>query len=228
MLDTKQAIPTTEDHDLAEPDLTMEMAISPKRRRVEGFHGQREAMDSFPPAQPAYKAPQTPASRQPNAVPRFTHAPSSIASTLNEAATQHRPPFLRLSAAPSEPSEPLPEAFSPHRRGHKFVPGGMAATLQQWVIKTGQSTRGPAYLRRDDYAMKVRVEQVEGDGPYLVQAKTSDGEGVWVLLAGSAISQGRREPDVTAGSVVGVRAPTWAVQVEGKEWTVGVVWKVLS
>ncbi|KAK0855977.1 hypothetical protein LTS02_010839 [Friedmanniomyces endolithicus] len=175
-----------------------------------------------------FELPRTPASHFRSTVPRFSHPSGSIASTAEVQAVQHRPSFLRSSVAPSEPSEPLPEAFSPHRRGQKFVPGGMAATMQQWVIETGQaavqSRRGHAYLRGEDYVFKAIVEVVEGDGPYLVRATTGNGEVAYVMLAAG---NGERAASVVIGSIVGLRAPTWAVECEGRVWRVGVDWKVL-
>lgn len=103
----------------------------------------------------------------------------------------------------------------------------MAATVQQWVLETGQaavqSRRGQGYLRGDAFAVKVKVEEVNGDGPYFVKAKTVDGELVKVMLVQSAAEATPRE-----GSVIGIRAPTWDVAIEGKEWKVGIDWKVLS
>lgn len=101
----------------------------------------------------------------------------------------------------------------------------MAAMVQQWVLETGQtavqSRRGHSYLRGDDFVLKAKVEEVRGSGPYLTRAKTAEGDEVALLL-----TQGTTEP--REGSVVGIKAPTWDVQLEGKTWKVGVDWKTLS
>ncbi|TKA55074.1 hypothetical protein B0A55_13162, partial [Friedmanniomyces simplex] len=223
-----EALPTTEAREYGERGLASDLPFSPKRRRVDDQADEPEVDAVASPARTTFKPPQTPASHSRSTVPRFTHPPGSIASATEEQVTQHRPPFLRPSVVPPEPGEPLPEAFSPHRRGQKFVPGGMAATVQQWVIETGQaavqSRRGQAYLRGEDYVIKAKAEDVQGDGPYLVRGMTGDGETVHVLLAAG---HGDRAAAVVAGSVVGLRAPTWEVESEGTVWKVGVDWRVL-
>ncbi|KAK0338351.1 hypothetical protein LTR91_005445 [Friedmanniomyces endolithicus] len=230
MLDTEEAgaVLTTEGHGIGNHDLASSLPFSPKRRRLNDQAGTNVVEALISPGQTTFELPRTPASHFRSTVPRFSHPSGSIASTAEVQAVQHRPSFLRSSVAPSEPSEPLPEAFSPHRRGQKFVPGGMAATMQQWVIETGQaavqSRRGHAYLRGEDYVFKAIVEVVEGDGPYLVRATTGNGEVAYVMLAAG---NGERAASVVIGSIVGLRAPTWAVECEGRVWRVGVDWKVL-
>lgn len=184
---------------------TTELPYSPKRRRI----------DADPTRQPdddngTFKPPPDPSTLRARFAP-----PSSRAHTP---VTDTRPTFLRPSTETStEP--PLPEAFSPHRRGQKFVPGGMAATVQQWVVETGQaSRRGRGW---EEFAVKVRVDAVVGgEGPcWLVRGKSSVGEDVSLILAGGG--------GVEAGVIVGVRAPTWEVEVEGRRWRVAVDWRVL-
>ncbi|KAK0275165.1 hypothetical protein LTR35_011213 [Friedmanniomyces endolithicus] len=230
MLDNEEAgaVLTTEGHGGGNHDLASSLPFSPKRRKLHGQVEENGHDAGLTPDQTTFELPQTPASHLRSTVPRFSHPSASIPSTAERQTVPHRPSFLRSSVAPPEPSEPLPEAFSPHRRGQKFVPGGMAATMQQWVVETGQaavqSRRGHAYLRGEDYVFKVKVEIVEGDGPYLVRATTGDGEVVHVMLAAG---HGDRAASVVVGSVVGLRAPTWAVECEGSVWKVGVDWKML-
>ena len=232
MLDDDQThvLPTTED-DAAEPAIysawSKDLALSPKRRRL-------DFGDTFqPPGGPAFKQPQTPASQRPRQTPHFTRFEdqSSQVSTSTESATTRRPVFLRASVAPQEPSGPVPEVFSPHRRGQKFVPGGMAATAQQWVIETGQtavqSRKGQGYLRGDDYVMRVKIDELNGDGPFTVRASLSSGDAVNMLLAGGA-NVSNDGMNARVGGIVGIRAPTWDLELDGRRWTVGVDWKLIS
>ena len=46
---------------------------------------------------------------------------------------------------------------------------------------------------------------------------------MWVL-AGT----GRGEAEVRVGCAVGVREPTWEIDIGGESWRVGVEWKVLA
>lgn len=106
----------------------------------------------------------------------------------------------------------------------------MAATAQQWVIETGQaavqSRRGQAYLRGEEVVMRVKVEDVEGDGPFMACARTANGEAMHVLLTRNASTSSSRVTRVKNGDVIGIRAPTWEVQIDGRSWTVGVDWAV--
>lgn len=209
---------------------TNDLALSPKRRRLQ--HG--EAFSSQ--EQSALEEEQLAVSHlSANETPRFTHSfaqPTQSSITVEGMGTQgmstQRPAFIRPPAQLQEPSEPLPEAFSPHRRGQKFVTGGMAATVQQWVLETGQaavqSRKGQGYWRGDDYVMRVKIEEeVEGNGPFTVRAKLSNGDPIDLLLAG-----GKDASRIHPGSVVGIRVPTWKLDIGESSWTVGVDWTVLS
>lgn len=95
-------------------------------------------------------------------------------STAPGAASSHRPQFILpvSSPSPTKAATPLPETFSPSRKNGKYIPGGLASTLQSWVMETaetGYSTRtsgagGTVWGRdRDDgVKMRVRVTRVSG------------------------------------------------------------------
>ena len=232
MLDSEQvtAVPTTEQYtedDSAKQQWTNDVAFSPKRRRLD------DDTTLVSPARPTFKHPSVPASAVHKPTPHFMHTQqhSTQASTYTTAAPSHRPAFLRPSAEPDEQNEPLPETFSPHKRGQKFEPGGMAATVQQWVIETGhaavQSRKGQGYLKGEDYVTRVKVENFAGDGPFTVRARLANGGRVDVLLAGHRLPNSAQIQEVSEGCVVGIRAPTWEMELDGTVWTVGVDWRVL-
>jgi hypothetical protein len=208
---------------------TNDLTLSPKRRRLDSA----EANSSSLPR--AFEAVSSIESHRPaNETFRFTHSsahptPSAVPA---DAGGTHRPAFIRPSVQPQEPSEPLSDAFSPHRRGPRFVPGGMAATLQQWVLETGQaaiqSRKGKGYLRGEDYVMRVKVDQVRGDGPFTLHAKLSSGDLVSILLVGGNRAGSGRLNEIHPSSVIGIRAPTWEVEFSGRMYTVGVDWRTLS
>ena len=52
-------------------------------------------------------------------------------------------------------------------------------------------------------------------------------EGLRVLLAGQGGARGSGGVKVKVGDVVGIRAPTWDIEVGGEKWVVGVDWAVL-
>ncbi|KAK4503905.1 hypothetical protein PRZ48_004820 [Zasmidium cellare] len=227
-----QAVPTTEDRSQDIQQWANELPYSPKRRRLDDFEaGQQQNAFANVQTKPVFKHPTTPASHMTTGPHTFSRA-GSVASTVGTdagIAAIRRPQFLRSSVAPSEQFEPLPEAFSPHRRGEKFVPGGLAATMQQWVIETGQaaahSRKGQGYLKGEDYVLRARVVSIHGKGPILVQARHLDGGDVRLMLMVDLKKDAII--DVPAGAMVGVRAPTWDIELEGVSWTVGVDWKVL-
>ena len=233
MLDSENAavLPTTEQHtetDVAEQQWMNDVAFSPKRRRLD------DDTIVLSPARPTFKHPSVPASALHRSTPHFVHTQqqSTQTSTYSDAAPLHRPAFLRPSVEPQEQNEPLPETFSPHKRGQKFEPGGMAATVQQWVIETGQaavqSRKGQGYLRGEDYVTRVKVERLAGEGPFTVHARLANGEAVHILLAGRRLPNAAQPQQVTEGCVVGIRAPTWEMELNGRVWTVGVDWRVIS
>lgn len=230
MLDHEQAqaLPTTELDWLEQADSrpwTNDLALSPKRRRLDN----QETRSSI--ANSAFKHPQIPASYVERQTPHFI--PTSTPSVAGEQEHHARPAFLRPSAPPQEvPSEPLPEVFSPHKCRQRFVPGGMAATVQQWVLEVGQaaaqSRRGKGYLKGEDYVLRVKVEDVEGDGPFMMRGVEATGEVVEIMLASNGRGPRGGGPDeVAVGRVVGVRAPVWEVDTDGKTCRVGVDWRVL-
>lgn len=60
----------------------------------------------------------------------------------------------------------------------------------------------------------------------LVQGRNLDGGDVGLML----VVDSKKDVivNVPVGSTVGVRAPTWDIELDGVSWTVGVDWKVLQ
>lgn len=202
-----------------EPDSqrhTTELPFSPKRRRLDGdlASPQRTAAASTP-------------------GPHSRFAPPSHFSTTSTAtpAPILRPTFLRPPTPPLP--APVPQTFSPHRRGANFIPGGTASTVQAWVIAAGQSA---AQNRRqqamyqysqnmsEGWGFRVKVdeaEQMDGGG-WLISGRRDDreGESVRCMLVG----EGKGE--VKAGWLVGVRGLGWEVDVNDQgQWRIGVGWE---
>ncbi|WPB03688.1 uncharacterized protein RHO25_008332 [Cercospora beticola] len=230
MLDREEeaAVPTTEGgHE--QRQWTQDLPHSPKRRRIDDLSASFQAALDTPARSTMFKHPTTPASALRAGPQQFSRASSIASSSADDSTTARRPAFLRSSLAPPENFEPVPEAFSPHRRGEKFVPGGMAATLQQWVIEAGQaaahSRRGQGYLQGENYVHRVKVASVAGHGPILVEGVHQDESEARILL----IMDGKRNSrNVSPDSIVGIRAPCWEVELDERSWIVGVDWKTLA
>jgi hypothetical protein len=196
-------------------NLTSHLPSSQKRRRV-------DVGDSTSTPQPTpgrFILPSTGASRMP--------LTQSDGTTPNS----NRPAFLMASIPPPPPETvtPLPDAFSPRRRGQKFVPGGLASELQSWVIEAAQTasqSRPRNALSFDDSVHIIDVDEVKGNGPVFARG-TRPGKGTMkVLLVDGQANQ--KADKVKAGDRVSIRLPTWDVQVLGGAWTVGVDWRTMK
>lgn len=134
---------------------------------------------------------------------------------------QPPPRFKQLDAEYS--GEGLPAAFSPQRRGAKYLVGGLAAELQGWLseVKGGDGLAESTLLIT---VGKVRA----GRRMYMVQGEAgSTDEQRRVILAGEGRLTGLDgRATVVAGNVVEVRQPVWDVEVDGEIWMVACDWAV--
>nr|POF01122.1 hypothetical protein CFP56_21070 [Quercus suber] len=258
-----EILPTTEnvgnqslDETIAEHHV---LPFSPKRRKIQHFQPSAPEIPPTPTTIPSFHRPPPPPSpplavphlppsaTKPRFIPSRASSPPPSLSSLSPATAHHPPTFLRpppATTAPASgsahPAAPLPETFSPHRRGHKFVPGGLALTLQTWVLETGQaalqSRRARAALSSSsalragaDFVLTARVEEIFGDdgGRGEGFAVTARAEGRNLLFAPTGA--GAAESGLEVGCMVGVRAPVWEVRGgDGTSWTVAADWRVLA
>ncbi|KAL6873337.1 hypothetical protein HDV57DRAFT_504855 [Trichoderma longibrachiatum] len=121
----------------------------------------------------------------------------------------------------------LPAAFSPQRRGAKYVPGGMAAQLQGWLseVRMWDESGGD----KAESVLRLHVEQVRpGRRMYLVQGRVASEETSkrWILAGEGRLTGLGRRAEVKEGSVVVVGQPVWDVEVEGGLWNVACEWSV--
>jgi hypothetical protein len=187
------------------------------------------------------------------AAPRFLTStlapPAASQPSTPKQATFLKPPRFR----PPDPSEivqaasdPLPEQFSPHRRGQNYVPGGLAAQVRDWLVNIKSTIPSKEVGKRPDEAWLVRivVDDVSGSsrvGMTLVKGRqihSMDGEGVElvdrvgevrVILAGGGGGTGfQKGSKLEIGKRIGIKGPVWEVVIEGTKWGVGVDWKVLA
>ncbi|KAI1154617.1 hypothetical protein F4825DRAFT_163293 [Nemania diffusa] len=61
--------------------------------------------------------------------------------------------------------EPLPDAFSPRRKGAKYIQGGLAAELRDWLVDVeagigSGSTTGPGAKRDEEWVARIRVDSL--------------------------------------------------------------------
>jgi hypothetical protein len=204
---------------------------------------------SSPPAAPLQRPPGS------TTAPRFilptTPAPvppSTPATALT--ATFVKPPRFRPPDDQEQnqrPSEPLPDAFSPQRRGQKFAAGGLAAEVIGWVMNLESSAPSASSTRskEDAWIIQLVVNEVRGgpgvgmtlisgrqvytglDGRHGAMVDTSSV--VKVILAGSGTVEAfQRANKVEVGKKIRIKSPVWEVFIEGEMWGVAVTWEVLS
>ncbi|KAF2748263.1 hypothetical protein M011DRAFT_466677 [Sporormia fimetaria CBS 119925] len=222
-----------------------------KRRRIS------PELPSSPSREPEKKC-MTPVSNTHRFNLAFLHPPTVSTSTSTPVPihTPTRPPFLlptRTSPAKTQSRLPAPEAFSPSRKGNKYVAGGMAATLQSWIVETA-NTGYQAHLkdtvvwgrdREDGVKMRVRVLNVDEDGVgNVVLARgevvgsnalhanayqVSEDGSLNLLLVGSGFVGGKKTARVRVSQddVLGLRTPFWETEVAGDTFMVGVDWILL-
>lgn len=77
----------------------------------------------------------------------YIHPPSTTKKSASGAHIFAKPPRFRPPSPTSRDNcgEPLPDAFSPSRRGEKYLIGGLASELRSWIINIGNEPR-PAGL----------------------------------------------------------------------------------
>lgn len=188
----------------------------------------------------------TPANRPPSSSSASIAPASSVQS-------HHKPPFL-LPPEPTqaaEPADPLPDVFSPHRRGKKFVPGGMAETLRDWIVDVsrGLQRQGATdYGRWDDggghdNAGRLKILAVEKgdsgrDGVALIRGEwsgqidsmdpTERNDELRAILVGSGDARGPSTDGISPGAIVSPRPPHWTVDIQGEKWMVCADWRIAS
>ena len=173
-----------------------------------------------------------------------------------------RPHFILppQPTSPQKPSKPLPEIFSPSRKNQKYVPDGLASTVQTWVIETANTgfaaqERSVGMVwgkeKQDGVRLKVRISSLGVEGLHelecfsgsavVVRGDTEPGlysmsrslstvneeEGAKILLAGQGGARGTGGVKIRIGCIIGIRAPTWNIDIIGEKWVVGVDWMLL-
>jgi hypothetical protein len=138
-----------------------------------------------------------------------------------------RPAFLKPPSVPPDTTEPLPEAFSPHRRGQKFVPGGMASEVRQWIVDATHATSHSHARRGAGDPSRVRVMECRGttkDGLLLVRGSVEGKEARLIL---PSAGKNKNASKLVQGDLLGIKAPSWEIELDGSTWVVAADWSVL-
>ncbi|RFU36185.1 hypothetical protein B7463_g178, partial [Scytalidium lignicola] len=173
-----------------------------------------------------------------NATPKLTSTPnteSTNASVFHKTPKFRPPDHLEQT---QKHTDPLPDQFSPHRKGQKYLAGGLAAGVRDWLVNI-DSTIPSLAMRRlngDTWARKIVVEDISGGvrtGMTLIKGRNeqlSDGEAILkLILAGEGSHTGfHKASRVEVGKIVGIKGHAWEINLEGEMWCVAVDWKVIS
>lgn len=92
------------------------------------------------------------------------------ASKTHQPTFQRAPRFKPAEIPEGAPRpEPLPDAFSPRRRGTKYIQGGLAAELRDWLvdveagIDSGSGSTTASGAKRDgEWVARIRVDSLRG------------------------------------------------------------------
>jgi hypothetical protein len=239
----------SQDQDVEEPqEQDIDGNLPRKQDELEDLLSSANSTISSPPAEPLHRPPGS------VTAPRFilpsipAPVPPSTPATT-QTATFVKPPRFRPPDDQEQlqrPSEPLPDAFSPQRRGQKFLAGGLAAEVIGWVMNLENIApeTSSARTKEDTLVIELIVDEVRGGsgaGMTLISGRqlhlTPNGREealntlrvVKAILAGSGISEGfQKTKKVGVGKKVRIKGPVWEVIVDGEKWGVAVTWEVLS
>ncbi|KAJ4384893.1 hypothetical protein N0V86_000497 [Didymella sp. IMI 355093] len=242
-------------NDEDEDELLFETARTSKRRRTSPpSPTQHRAAPHTPLGATShrFRFPQTPQANLDSVALHTPTAATSASASVNTATTS-RPHFLLPAPrSPTRPSAPLPEIFSPSRKSQKYLPNGLASSVQAWIIEAAQQGAGSGIVwgreREDGVRIKIKVlglggrDEVEclpGGTTFVLgitdfgmynaskAESTECGLGTRVLLAGHGGARGSAGVKIAVEDVIGIRAPTWELDINGEKWMVGVDWMVL-
>lgn len=159
------------DHD--EDELLFTIESNAKRRRISSSPPITSVTQTSNPTTPPTAHTHRfliPPPRTPLPFPSLSNTNSNAQPTPTTNPAPSRPHFIlpQHPTSPQKPSNPLPEIFSPSRKHAKYVPEGLAATMQGFILdvaNTGVMRDGGGSKGKDDSVkMKVRVGGISGSG----------------------------------------------------------------
>lgn len=134
--------------------------------------------------------------------------------------TFHSAPRFKAAEITTEVQQrPLPEAFSPQRRGAKYVAGGLAAEVRDWLVQVKGASE---YDRPAGSSIDVIVDDtMSAPGMHVIAARQPDTaveiESIpgKVLLAGDGRMTGLRgRSTISRGGVVSMSQPMWDITLD--------------
>lgn len=217
-------------------DLDIDVDPSVHSSDAEEEHPKSPERDSFHESDDGHRheSPLRPASP-----PRFLFQAEPQAHAQTHQPFKPPPQFKQPSATASlQPQYPLPDAFSPQRRGAKYVNGGLAGELRDWLVDVkgtadaSDSTAASSKARTPDGpatgSMLAVADVRRGSGFWLARGRTHGKADIRVVLAGEGRLSGLagRRNTIVAGCTVVTLPPRWDIELDGQTWTVACDWYV--
>lgn len=164
-----------------------------------------------------------------------TRSPSSLAESdsgsnesgspsTTEPSTRHptfhkAPRFKAAEMAEGAQRGLLPDAFSPQRRGARYVPGGLAAELREWLVQVKGASE---YDRPATPNVEAMVDEAKGgNGVWLVAThekhvddRQQERDLAKVILAGDGRMAGLGGKNIVSeGTTVSLHQPMWDINL---------------
>lgn len=130
----------------------------------------------------------------------------------------------------------LPDAFSPQRRGARYVPGGLAAELREWLVQVKGASE---YDRPATSNVEATVDEAKsGNGMWLVathekkddDSRQQEGGLAKVILAGDGRIAGLGGKNiVNEGTTLSLHQPMWDINLNDLgQFAVACDWEILD
>lgn len=132
---------------------------------------------------------------------------------------QNAPRFKAAEITAEVQQRPLPEAFSPQRRGAKYVAGGLAAEVRDWLVQVKGASE---YDRPAGSGIDVVVDEaMSSPGVHVIAARQLDTEvedqsvpGKVILAGDGRVTGLRGRSAVGRGGVVSMSQPMWDITLD--------------
>lgn len=149
-----------------------------------------------------------------------SESPSPAEPSTTRHPTFHKAPRFKATVLPEGAQRSLlPDAFSPQRRGPRYLPGGLAAELREWLVQVKGASE---YDRPAGSSVEVTIDEAKaGNGMWVVAAHETDDAGrpqeedlPKVILAGDGRTAGLGGRNtVRPGTTVSLHQPMWDVDL---------------
>ncbi|POS74923.1 hypothetical protein DHEL01_v206686 [Diaporthe helianthi] len=145
---------------------------------------------------------------------------------------QNAPRFKTAEISAQVQQRPLPEAFSPQRRGAKYVAGGLAAEVRDWLVQVKGSSE---YDRPAGSSIDVVVDEaIHAPGLHVIAARRLDSGSEnevsprKVILAGDGrVTELRGSSTVKTGGAISMSQPIWDIALDDNgQFAVACDWEI--